>query len=110
MVVDIAGFETEMDVQRKQSQAAHNVIKLAVGGAAQEMIAKIPETEFLGYDELSSSSSVLAILANGESLGEAAQGEEVEIVLDRTPFYAESGGQIGDHGYLAFLVVILKLS
>lgn len=100
VAVDMAGFETEMGVQRKQSQAAHNVIKLAVGGAAQEMIAKIPETEFLGYDELSSSSSVLAILANGESLGEAAQGEEVEIVLDRTPFYAESGGQIGDHGYL----------
>lgn len=100
VAIDLAGFETEMGVQRKQSQAAHNVIKLAVGGAAQEMLAKIPETEFLGYDELSSSSSVLAILANGESLGEATEGEEVEIVLDRTPFYAESGGQIGDHGYL----------
>lgn len=100
VAIDLAGFETEMGVQRKQSQAAHNVIKLAVGGAAQEMLAKIPETEFLGYDELSSSSSVLAILANGESLGEATVGEEVEIVLDRTPFYAESGGQIGDHGYL----------
>lgn len=100
VAVDLAGFEAEMDVQRKQSQAAHNVIKLAVGGAAQEMIAKVPETEFLGYNELSSSSSVLAILANGESLGEATEGEEIEIVLDRTPFYAESGGQIGDHGYL----------
>ncbi|KAG0568562.1 hypothetical protein KC19_6G029100 [Ceratodon purpureus] len=100
VAVDLAGFEAEMDVQRKQSQAAHNVIKLAVGGAAQEMIARVPETEFLGYNELSSSSSVLAILANGESLGEAREGEEVEIVLDRTPFYAESGGQVGDHGYL----------
>lgn len=100
VAVDMAGFETEMDVQRKQSQAAHNVIKLAVGGAAQETLAKVPETEFLGYDDLFSSASVLAILANGESLGEAKEGEACEIVLDRTPFYAESGGQIGDHGYL----------
>lgn len=68
VVVDLAGFETEMEAQRKQSQAAHNVIKLAVGGAAQEMLAKLPETEFLGYDKLLSSSSVLAILANGASL------------------------------------------
>jgi len=98
--VNLVEFETEMDVQRKQSQAAHNVIKLAIGGAAQETLAKLPETDFLGYDKLSSSSAVLAILANGESLGEASEGEEVEIVLDRTPFYAESGGQIGDHGYL----------
>lgn len=100
VAVDLAGFETEMEAQRKQSQAAHNVIKLAVGGAAQETLAKLPKTEFLGYDKLLSSSSVLAILANGASLGEASAGEEVEIVLDRTPFYAESGGQIGDHGYL----------
>jgi alanyl-tRNA synthetase len=100
VAVDLAGFEAEMDVQRKVSQAAHNVIKLAVGRAAQEMLAKVPETEFLGYNDLSSSSSVLAILANGESLGETREGEAVEIVLDRTPFYAESGGQIGDHGYL----------
>lgn len=100
VTVDLAGFESEMEIQRKQSQAAHNVIKLAVGGAAQEMLAQVPETEFLGYDDLTSSSSILAILANGEALGEASEGEEVELLLDRTPFYAESGGQVGDHGYL----------
>lgn len=96
VAVDLAGFETEMEAQRKQSQAAHSVIKLS----SRRGCSRIPETEFLGYDKLLSSSSVLAILANGASLGEASAGEEVEIVLDRTPFYAESGGQIGDHGYL----------
>lgn len=98
VAVDMAGFEAEMDIQRKQSQAAHNVVKLAVGGAAQEVLAKIPETEFVGYQNLKTISSVIAILANGNSLAEATEGEDVEIVLNKTPFYAEGGGQIGDNG------------
>ncbi|CAK9224586.1 unnamed protein product [Sphagnum jensenii] len=100
--VDLTAFEAEMDIQRKQSQAAHNVIKLTVGGAAADALATVPETQFVGYDELLTSSSVLGILSNGVSLSESTEGEEdIEILLDRTPFYAESGGQIGDHGLLA---------
>jgi alanyl-tRNA synthetase len=100
--VDLTAFEAEMDIQRKQSQAAHNVIKLTVGGVAADALATVPETQFVGYDELLTSSSVLGILSNGVSLSESTEGEEdIEILLDRTPFYAESGGQIGDHGLLS---------
>ncbi|KAJ7523116.1 hypothetical protein O6H91_18G038300 [Diphasiastrum complanatum] len=98
--IDLEGFEAEMEGQRKQSQAAHNVVKLSLGGAAAELSTMIPETEFLGYTALESDSFVSALLCKGVSILEAHAGDEVEVVLDRTPFYAESGGQIGDRGLL----------
>lgn len=99
--VDLKGFEAEMAVQRRQSQAAHNTVKLYADGALGELSAKVPLTEFLGYGTLESSASIVVLLAGGLPVTHASEGSEVEIILDKTPFYAESGGQIGDHGILS---------
>lgn len=99
VTVDIEGFDIEMENQRKQSQAAHNVVKLSVGNET-EIVKSIPDTEFLGYDYLSASAVIKGLLVNGNPVNEVSEGSEVEILLDRTPFYAESGGQVGDNGFL----------
>ncbi|CAN0878784.1 Alanine--tRNA ligase, chloroplastic/mitochondrial [Linum grandiflorum] len=95
--IDMEGFYVEMENQRRQSQAAHNVVKLDVENGWDEMVA---DTEFLGYDNLSTSAIVQRLLVNGKPVLKVEEGSEVEVVMNRTPFYAESGGQIGDHGYL----------
>ncbi|XP_024543276.1 alanine--tRNA ligase, chloroplastic/mitochondrial [Selaginella moellendorffii] len=97
--VDMAGFETEMEYQRRQSQEAHNVVKLSAGGTAAELTSLV-ETKFVGYTTLESIAEVRALIARGGLVTEVREGDEVEIVLDTTPFYAESGGQIGDNGLL----------
>lgn len=97
--IDMEGFDVEMENQRRQSQAAHNTVKLSVEDGA-ELTENIPNTEFVGYDTLFSTAVVEGILVNGKPVGEVSAGNEVEVLLDRTPFYAESGGQIGDHGLL----------
>lgn len=99
VAVDMEGFGIEMENQRKQSQAAHNVVKLSVGNET-EIVKSIPDTEFLGYDSLSATAVVRGLLVNGNPVNEVSEGSEVEILLDRTPFYAESGGQVGDNGFL----------
>lgn len=97
--IDMDGFDIEMENQRRQSQAAHNTVKLSVENGA-ELRENIPDTEFLGYSTLSTKAVVEGLLVNGESVGQVSEGNEVEVLLDRTPFYAESGGQIGDNGFL----------
>ncbi|XP_078174223.1 alanyl-tRNA synthetase, class IIc isoform X3 [Carex rostrata] len=99
VTVNMKEFEVEMNNQRKQSQAAHNVVKLSVGNE-MEIAEGIPDTEFLGYDSLSVRAVVKGILVNGNPVKHVSEGTEVEVLLDRTPFYAESGGQIGDNGLL----------
>ncbi|CAI7843897.1 unnamed protein product [Closterium sp. NIES-54] len=103
VAVDMAGFELEMAAQRKQSQAAHSAIKLAVGGVAADLAGQVPETEFVGYSCLASSSPVLALVVEGKVVERAAAGQAVDVVLARTPFYAEGGGQIGDWGHMRVL-------
>ncbi|XP_062228595.1 alanine--tRNA ligase, chloroplastic/mitochondrial-like isoform X2 [Phragmites australis] len=99
VTVDMKGFDIEMENQRKQSQAAHNVVKLSVGNGT-DIVKSIPDTEFLGYDSLFATAVVKGLLVNGDPVNEVLEGSEVEILLDRTPFYAESGGQVGDNGFL----------
>ncbi|KAM2276672.1 hypothetical protein TB1_034533 [Malus domestica] len=87
--IDINGFDIEMENQRRQSQAAHSAVKLSLGNSAD-----VADTKFLGYETPSATAVV-------ESLKlQVSEGSEVEVLLNRTPFYAESGGQIGDHGFL----------
>ncbi|ESQ42241.1 hypothetical protein EUTSA_v10012575mg [Eutrema salsugineum] len=97
--IDMNGFEAEMDNQRRQSQAAHNVVKLTVEDEA-DITKYIADTEFLGYDSLSARAVVKSLLVGGKPVTRVSEGNDVEILLDRTPFYAESGGQIADHGFL----------
>ncbi|PIA46974.1 hypothetical protein AQUCO_01500483v1 [Aquilegia coerulea] len=97
--VDMEGFDAEMEIQRRQSQAAHSVVKLAVGNAS-EFAERVVDTEFLGYDTLSTRAVVEGLLVNGNPVIQVSEGSNVEILLNKTPFYAESGGQIGDNGYI----------
>ncbi|XP_038713059.1 alanine--tRNA ligase, chloroplastic/mitochondrial isoform X2 [Tripterygium wilfordii] len=97
--VDMNGFDIEMENQRRQSQAAHNVVKLVVGNDA-DLAENIPDTEFLGYDTLSARAVVESLMVNGKPVIQVSEGNDVEVLLNRTPFYAESGGQIGDQGFL----------
>lgn len=99
VTVDMDGFNVEMEKQRRQSQAAHNAVKLEVGDTA-ELSESISDTKFLGYDLLSARAVVKSLLVNGKSVIQVPEGSNVEVLLDKTPFYAESGGQIGDHGLL----------
>lgn len=95
LTIDIAGFEEEMEKQRKQSQAAS---QFAVDYTERLELEK--ETDFTGYEHLTHEATVVAIIKNSEIAEKLNAGEKGIIVLDRTPFYAESGGQIGDQGWL----------
>jgi alanyl-tRNA synthetase len=100
LTVDVAGYEAAMEEQAKRSQAAHETIDLTVQGSLDKLAEHIHATEFLGYKEFASPAEVEVLLVNGKAVEEAEAGTQVQIVLDRTPFYAESGGQVGDRGYL----------
>ncbi|MEE7546062.1 alanine--tRNA ligase [Xanthomonas sp. Kuri4-1] len=99
MSVDMAGFETAMDHQRETARAAGKF----GGGVAlpAELVATMAPTAFLGYDaQTADAMKVVALLKGGRPVEAAAEGDEVIVFTDRTPFYAESGGQVGDTGRL----------
>ncbi|MEG4111385.1 MULTISPECIES: alanine--tRNA ligase [unclassified Microcoleus] len=98
--VDLDGFEAAMKEQQIRAKDARQTIDLTVQGSLDKLAETIQGTEFVGYAELSSLAEVEVILVDGKSVEEAAAGTEVQVVLNQTPFYAESGGQIGDKGYL----------
>ncbi|MEG3894583.1 MULTISPECIES: alanine--tRNA ligase [unclassified Microcoleus] len=100
ITVDFDGFEVAMEVQQTTAQNAHQTIDLTVQGSLDKLAETIQGTEFVGYAELSSLAEIKVILVDGEAVESAEAGTEVQVVLNQTPFYAESGGQIGDKGYL----------
>ena len=93
--VDYAGFEAAMERQRERARAASRFRS----EASVEYTGQA--TDFHGYDTLTLEGTVLAIYKEGARVDEIAAGESAVVVLDRTPFYAESGGQVGDKGELA---------
>ncbi len=98
---DWEGFETELKHQQEKSRAhlkAFGEVR-EVARAYQEL-AKAIQTGFLGYDLLEAEASVAAVLSGGVPVERIAAGQEGEVVLDKTPFYAEAGGQVGDTGSL----------
>ncbi|KAB7708686.1 alanine--tRNA ligase [Bacillus aerolatus] len=99
MKVDHEGFEKAMANQRERARAARqDVDSMKVQGGVLGDI-KV-ESEFTGYDELTAEATVEVIIANGEMVDKAQAGEAVQLILSRTPFYAESGGQIADKGVI----------
>ncbi|MBD2771987.1 alanine--tRNA ligase [Iningainema tapete] len=109
LTVDEAGFDVEMQKQVERAKEAHETIDLTVQGTLDKLAEQINVTEFVGYNELVVAAKVEALLVGGESTQEAEAGTEVQIVLDKTPFYAESGGQIGDRGYLSGDGIVVRV-
>ncbi len=95
LTVDLAGYEREMDAQRERARAAS---RFGVDLRADVLLGQ--RSEFLGYETDHASAHVAALLQGGQSVGSVSAGERAEVILDRTPFYAESGGQVGDTGEL----------
>lgn len=96
LTIDMAGFDREMEAQRERARASSQFGASDAGDLQLEYV-----TEFIGYDSLEDQSTVVALIREGEQLDSANAGEQVAVVLDRTPFYAESGGQVGDTGELS---------
>ncbi len=95
LTVDEVGFEREMEAQRVRARSASSF------GLDYNTLVKVDvATEFTGYKATSGSAKIVAIYKEGQSVDVLSEGEEGVVVLDQTPFYAESGGQIGDCGYL----------
>jgi alanyl-tRNA synthetase len=92
--VDQDGFDVEMEAQRSRARASSQFY--AVSDAFK--LDVYPATEFLGYEMPSADARVLAILQNDAAIDQLENGDQAIIILDRTPFYAESGGQVGDIG------------
>ena len=97
--VDLDGFEQEMERQREQSRSGQHF------EGSMEMLTVYENlgagrTEFTGHGSTEQESVVAALLVDGASSGHATQGQKAEVVISRTPFYAEGGGQLGDQGYI----------
>ena len=97
--VDMDGFEQEMERQREQSRSGQQFEGSMEMLTAYENLGA-GRTEFTGHAHIEQESVVAALLVDGASSGHATQGQQAEVVISRTPFYAEGGGQLGDHGYI----------
>lgn len=99
MTIDYEGFEAAMEQQRERARSSRqDVDSMQV---QSEVLANLTqESTFVGYDTTECDTTVVAIVANGQEVEVASEGEEVLVILAETPFYAEMGGQVADHGYI----------
>ena len=97
LTVDEEGFQTLMQEQKARAREARKALG-DLGWAGVDLGKEIPATEFVGYDNLTASAKVLAIVASEETRDAIAAGADAIVVLDKTPFYAEMGGQVADFG------------
>ncbi len=98
--VDVPGYEAALEEARKRSE--FKGMEQAVEGVYREVLAKVPggSVRFSGYERESDKASIAGLIANGALVDSVAAGQSVEIICERTPFYGEAGGQIGDQGVL----------
>ncbi|MFF3729004.1 alanine--tRNA ligase [Streptomyces sp. NPDC002476] len=103
LTVDEGYFAALLDEQKKRAKAggkAKTAEALRKMDTYRELAARLPRTEFLGYEQLTAEATVTGLISGGTTVNNVGEGSEVELVLDRSPFYAEAGGQIGDTGTL----------
>ena len=99
--LDLEEFERMMAAQKEQARANFKSADSAdISDEYKALVRKLDATDFTGYDAESGNARVLALVREGEPVERAEEGQEIELFLDRTPFYAESGGQIGDTGVI----------
>jgi alanyl-tRNA synthetase len=96
MRLDMTGFNQAMDRQRERSRSVATFDRIS--DAYKNLSARGVKPEFVGYDSLTAESTILVLVADGEEITEASEGQQIEAVTEITPFYAESGGQVGDTG------------
>ncbi|MDH5738994.1 MAG: alanine--tRNA ligase [Nitrospira sp.] len=100
MMVDEQGFDAAIEDQRTRARKTGGFEQDTARPSVIELAKRVGATQFVGYDRLESDSVLRAILKGEQLVKEASEGDEVEVVLDATPFYAEGGGQVGDRGTL----------
>ncbi|TAM80366.1 MAG: alanine--tRNA ligase [Acidobacteria bacterium] len=97
--VDWQGYNAEMEKQRERARASWKGAEKKTAAPAYQQLAEKQQTVFDGYTQVKSSDcKIVALVQKGQPIPEAKAGQEIEIVLDHTPFYAEAGGQVGDTG------------
>ncbi|MBU7007919.1 alanine--tRNA ligase [Phosphitispora fastidiosa] len=108
--VDRTGFEKAMQQQRERARAARQDTAMLAG---QELYADIAKklgiTEFNGYEQTAFRANVVGLIVDKEAVPQAEEGQKVEVILDKTPFYGESGGQVGDTGYLTKAGTVIRI-
>ena len=101
VTLDTSGFDSAMEEQRRMSQAAAGDKEVfGAGNSLASLLEGLPKTEFVGYEEQTTKSDIVAIIKNGARVQSVQSGDKAQIVLKATTFYAESGGQVGDTGIL----------
>jgi alanyl-tRNA synthetase len=100
MAVDEAGFQRALDEQRERARKAAAFEEEAAKPGVAQLAKTARAPQFVGYDRLDAEAVVQAMLKGDRVVREASEGDEIELVLDVTPFYAEGGGQVGDQGVL----------
>jgi alanyl-tRNA synthetase len=100
VAVDEQGFDQAIEEQRNRARRTGGFEQETARPAVTELAKRVGATKFIGYDRLETDSVLHAILKGERMVKEAVEGDEVEVVLDVTPFYAEGGGQVGDQGVL----------
>ena len=101
MTVDEVGFDAAIDEQRTRARKTGGFEQDTARPAVAELAKRVGATQFIGYDRLESDALLRAILKGEQLVKEARDGDEIEVALDVTPFYAEGGGQVGDQGTLS---------
>ncbi len=96
IVLDMEGFDTAMEGQRAQSRSVTTFTQIS--DSYKKLSASGFSPEFVGHEQLTEESKLLLVVENGEEIDAADQGSEIELVTERTPFYGEAGGQVGDTG------------
>ncbi len=99
MSLDMAGFDQAMERQRIQSRSVATFDEIS--DAYKTLSARGVKPEFLGYGTLSADSKILIMVADGHEIADAGPGQQLEVVTEATPFYAEAGGQVGDAGTIS---------
>ncbi len=98
--IDEQGFHEELDKQRQRARLSHKTEEISLSEAYKEISSFADNFKFVGYTESETETQIFAIIKEGKRVSELEEGEEGEVILLETPFYAESGGQVGDKGVI----------